>query len=145
MNYERFPFNVTMYVSLEISIIILWSLEMRLILTNTPRIKILSAHQMEPYIVGGAPIDLELCPSAVIIFNFGSMCAGSILNSYTVLTAAHCFEHNTDLDDITVHVGEYQFSFSFSIAAKNNYWGIKSSENSNDEQRHYAFRIIMNL
>ncbi|XP_026324869.1 serine protease 38-like [Hyposmocoma kahamanoa] len=60
---------------------------------------------MESHIVGGDPIDIELCPSAVLIYNLGSMCAGSILNSYSVLSAAHCFDHNSDVEEISVHVG----------------------------------------
>lgn len=65
---------------------------------------------MEAHIVGGDPIDIELCPSAVLIYNFGSMCAGSIINSYSILSAAHCFDHNSDVDEMSVHVGEYYFS-----------------------------------
>lgn len=88
--------------------IVLWSFQIRFVLSKGPRIQFLSARAtMEAHIVGGVPIDLELCPSAVLIYNLGSMCAGSILNSYTIISAAHCFEHNADVDEISVHVGEY--------------------------------------
>lgn len=80
---------------------------MRLMVAS-PHVKFLSATKiMEAHIVGGDPIDLELCPSAVLIYNMGSMCSGSILNSYSILSAAHCFDHNSDVNDISVHVGEF--------------------------------------
>lgn len=99
-----------MYISLKTLIIVLWSFQIKLVLSKGPRIQFLSAHAtMEAHIVGGVPIDLELCPSAVLIYNLGSMCAGSILNSYSIISAAHCFDHNTDVDEISVHVGKYNF------------------------------------
>lgn len=120
---NRFSINVTimrryrrMYISLKKIMIVLWSLEIRLVLSRGPQVQILSARAtMEAHIVGGVPIDLELCPSAVLVYNLGSMCAGSILNSYTVLSAAHCFDHNSDVDEISVHVGEYFLSWHVSF------------------------------
>lgn len=97
-----------MYISLKILIIVLWTFQVRLVLSKGPRVQFLSAHAtMEAHVVGGNPIDIELCPSAVLIYNFGSMCAGSIINSYSILSAAHCFDHNSDVDEMSVHVGEY--------------------------------------
>ncbi|KAI5634506.1 trypsin domain-containing protein [Phthorimaea operculella] len=57
------------------------------------------------YIVGGVGVPIEKYPFAAIVFNYGGLCAGSILTSYAVLTAAHCFEINDDVYDMTIHVG----------------------------------------
>lgn len=60
---------------------------------------------MEPRIVRGAPVDIERYPWSVLVFNSGALCAGTILNVFTILSAAHCFIHNNKTVDVTVHVG----------------------------------------
>lgn len=61
---------------------------------------------MEGKVVGGEPISLNQLPYSVQLFNQGSMCAGTILNSWSILTAAHCFDINKDIDEMIIQVGE---------------------------------------
>ncbi|RVE48787.1 hypothetical protein evm_006561 [Chilo suppressalis] len=67
--------------------------------------EIKSNKHFESKIVGGTHVTRDRFPSAVQFFNAGNLCAGSILNSYSVLTAAHCFDVNTEMDDMVVQVG----------------------------------------
>lgn len=60
---------------------------------------------MEGRIVRGAPVDIERYPWSVLVFNSGALCAGTILNVLSILSAAHCFSHNNKTGDISVHVG----------------------------------------
>lgn len=64
-----------------------------------------SLREFEGRIVGGTPVNLNLFPHSAQVYNMGNMCAGSILNSWTVLTAAHCFDLHKDLDSIYIIVG----------------------------------------
>ncbi|XP_068620842.1 trypsin epsilon-like [Battus philenor] len=59
----------------------------------------------ESKIIGGEPISIESLPSAVQFFNFGSLCSGTIINSWSILTAAHCFDQNKDVYDMVIQVG----------------------------------------
>lgn len=68
---------------------------------------------MEGKIVGGTPIPLSRMPYNVQIFNQGSMCAGTILNSWTILTAAHCFDISKDIAEMVVQVGKWQLLIFF--------------------------------
>jgi secreted trypsin-like serine protease len=61
---------------------------------------------LESKIVGGKPAKLGRFPSAVQFFNKGSLCAGTILNSWTVLTAAHCFDVNKIPADMVIQIGK---------------------------------------
>lgn len=63
---------------------------------------------VEGKIVGGQAVPLERFPYTVQVFNYGAMCAGSIFSSWSVLTAAHCFENNKDVDEMELHVGKVQ-------------------------------------
>lgn len=67
---------------------------------------------VEGKIVGGRPVSIEKFPSAVLVFNFGSLCGGTIVNSWTIISAAHCFTHNKDPNQITIHVGKCNCFFS---------------------------------
>lgn len=58
-------------------------------------------------IVGGSPVLMEHFPSMVQLYNLGNMCAGNILNSWTVLTSAHCFDLNQNVQEIVIQVGWY--------------------------------------
>lgn len=60
-----------------------------------------------PKIVGGKEVDLEQYPFAVQFFNLGSLCGGAILNSWAVLTSAHCFDGNKDIDEMVVQIGKF--------------------------------------
>ncbi|KOB74739.1 Serine protease 1 [Operophtera brumata] len=55
-------------------------------------------------IVGGRPVLMKHFPSMVQLYNLGNMCAGNILNSWTVLTAAHCFDYNQNVKEIVIQV-----------------------------------------
>lgn len=61
---------------------------------------------MEARIVRGAAVDIERYPWSVLVFNSGALCAGTILNMFSILSAAHCFSHNNKISDISVHVGK---------------------------------------
>ncbi|KAG6463104.1 hypothetical protein O3G_MSEX013671 [Manduca sexta] len=71
---------------------------------------------IEGKIVGGEPVSLESFPFQVQIFNYGSMCSGSIINSWTVLTAAHCFDVNKNIHEMRVQAGSrYVYDFNAKI------------------------------
>lgn len=61
---------------------------------------------LEGRIVGGKPVKMESFPFAVKFFNRGAMCSGTILNSWSVLTAAHCFDHSKDISNMIIVVGK---------------------------------------
>ncbi|KAJ8729250.1 hypothetical protein PYW08_000831 [Mythimna loreyi] len=66
-----------------------------------------------PKVVGGQAVSLEKYPFAVQFFNYGSLCGGVILNSWSVLTSGHCFESNQDTDEMRVQIGsKYIYDFS---------------------------------
>lgn len=58
-------------------------------------------------IVGGIPVSFKKFPSTVLFLNLGAQCAGTIINSWTVLTAAHCFDINKDKENMEVEVGKW--------------------------------------
>ncbi|CAK1550129.1 unnamed protein product [Leptosia nina] len=60
---------------------------------------------LEAKIVGGKPVKMESFPFTVKFFNQGALCAGTILNSWSVLSAAHCFDHSKDKTDMLIVVG----------------------------------------
>lgn len=66
-------------------------------------------------IVGGSPVLMEHFPSMVQLYNLGNMCAGNILNSWTVLTSAHCFDLNQNVQEIVIQVGWY---FNYKVFIK---------------------------
>ncbi|KAM3964807.1 cationic trypsin-3-like [Aphomia sociella] len=68
---------------------------------------------LDPKIVGGKPVPMEMFPFSVQFFNAGGLCGGTILNSWSILTAAHCFDINTDIHDMQVLVGSrYLYDFN---------------------------------
>ncbi|CAK1602870.1 unnamed protein product [Parnassius mnemosyne] len=75
---------------------------------NTSR----SLDEVEGKIVGGKPIAIEKLPFAVQFYNFGNMCSGVILNSWSVLTAAHCFDNNKNIFDMVIEAG-YRYMFDY--------------------------------
>ncbi|XP_072936595.1 trypsin epsilon-like [Epargyreus clarus] len=56
-------------------------------------------------IVGGEPVPVEMFPASVKFYNFGAFCSGTIINSWCVLTAAHCFDNNKEVYDMMIEVG----------------------------------------
>ncbi|KAL0895041.1 hypothetical protein ABMA27_013508 [Loxostege sticticalis] len=66
----------------------------------------------EGKIVGGRPVSLRQFPSACLFFNLGAQCAGTILNSWTILTAAHCFDKNKDDHQMLIEV-ESRYLYDF--------------------------------
>ncbi|XP_063618186.1 trypsin delta-like [Cydia splendana] len=60
---------------------------------------------IEGKIVGGKAVPIERFPHMAQLLNGGALCAGTILSSWAIMTAAHCFEFNQDIDDMEIHVG----------------------------------------
>ncbi|XP_028157529.1 serine protease 52-like [Ostrinia furnacalis] len=58
--------------------------------------------EFEDRVLGGESTTLHEYPFNVQFFNYGGMCGGSILTRKTVLTAAHCFDHNKNVAEMTV-------------------------------------------
>ncbi|CAH2067214.1 unnamed protein product, partial [Iphiclides podalirius] len=85
---------------------------------------------LEKRIVGGEPTDLKQYPFNVQFFNFGGLCGGTILTSKTVLTAAHCFDQNRNIADMTV-VSNSRFIFDLQ-ASSHEVWEFKIHERYND-------------
>ncbi|XP_073942066.1 trypsin epsilon-like [Choristoneura fumiferana] len=84
---------------------------------------------VEGKIVGGHAVPLERFPYTVQVFNYGAMCAGSIFSSWSVLTAAHCFENNQDVDEMELHVGS---RYTYDLAAdRYNVWYYVAHEDYN--------------
>ncbi|PZC81123.1 hypothetical protein B5X24_HaOG200402 [Helicoverpa armigera] len=77
-----------------------------------------TAHRLKnkdfgPKIVGGHAVGLEEYPFAVQFFNLGSLCGGVILNTWAVLTSAHCLDNNKNIKKMTVQVGsKYIYDFN---------------------------------
>lgn len=67
-----------------------------------------SRNGFEGLIVGGRPVDITAFPFAVMVFNRMNMCAGTILNRKLVMTAAHCFDFNKDIDDMRIQAGKFK-------------------------------------
>lgn len=65
--------------------------------------------KMEGKIVGGTPVSMDRFPAMVQLYNLGNMCAGNILNSWTVLTSAHCFDYNVNVEEVVIQVGKRLF------------------------------------
>lgn len=63
----------------------------------------------EDRILGGENTTIEKYPFMVQFFNFGGLCSGSILTRKTVLTAAHCFDHNTNIAEMKIISSMYIF------------------------------------
>ncbi|CAH0726050.1 unnamed protein product, partial [Brenthis ino] len=64
-------------------------------------------YEIESKIIGGRPAEIGKFSYAVLFFNHESLCAGSVLNSYSVLTAAHCFDENMDKDIMYIQRSKY--------------------------------------
>ncbi|KAL4719925.1 hypothetical protein ACJJTC_018723 [Scirpophaga incertulas] len=60
---------------------------------------------VEGKLIGGKAVTIDKFPSSVQFFNQGNFCAGTILNSWTVMTAAHCFDFNKNVENMLIHVG----------------------------------------
>ncbi|XP_060810380.1 plasma kallikrein [Amyelois transitella] len=58
-----------------------------------------------PKVVGGKPADLKRYPHSARFYNDEAMCAGVIFSSWSVLTSAHCLDHNDDVSFMAVVVG----------------------------------------
>ncbi|XP_059046212.1 trypsin epsilon-like [Achroia grisella] len=64
-------------------------------------------------IIGGEAVPMERFPISVQFFNAGAMCGGVILSSWSVITAAHCFDVNANVNDMIVYVGSrYNYDFN---------------------------------
>nr|XP_032529520.1 uncharacterized protein LOC116779374 [Danaus plexippus plexippus] len=61
-------------------------------------------NEVEGRIIGGRPIPIEISPFSVLFFNFKSLCSGVIINSFVILTAAHCFNSNTNKHHMRVEI-----------------------------------------
>ncbi|XP_062524316.1 chymotrypsin-1 [Bombyx mori] len=67
---------------------------------------------MEGKVVGGKSGSLEQFPFQAQVYNLGAICAGTILNSWTILTVAHCFDHNKNVRELEVQTGsKYLYGF----------------------------------
>ncbi|XP_063839198.1 trypsin alpha-3-like [Ostrinia nubilalis] len=67
----------------------------------------------EGKIVGGKPVTRQQYPSACLFFNVGAQCAGTIINTWTILTAAHCFDDNKDKDQMVIELeSRYLYDFT---------------------------------
>ncbi|XP_045760288.1 trypsin epsilon-like isoform X1 [Maniola jurtina] len=84
---------------------------------------------VESRIVGGAPASLELYPFMVQFYNRGGLCGGTILTSKTVMTAAHCFNHNKNLEEMKIFSSP-RFTFDFN-ARIHEVWNFAIHEHYN--------------
>lgn len=76
-----------------------------------------SYFKLQSKIVGGYPIKIESFAFAVLFFNAKNLCSGVILNSYSVLTAAHCFDVNKVVEEMIIEMSElYLFKIIFEIS-----------------------------
>ncbi|XP_072936594.1 chymotrypsin-1-like [Epargyreus clarus] len=87
-------------------------------------------HDLEKRIVGGTPTTLNQYPFNVQFFNFGGLCGGSILTSKVVLTAAHCFDHNTNIAEMRV-ISNSRYIFD-PEASSHEVWDYVLHEHYND-------------
>ncbi|KAJ0182024.1 hypothetical protein K1T71_002746 [Dendrolimus kikuchii] len=63
-------------------------------------------------IIGGQPVPVESYPFTVQLFNFGALCSGTIIHSWTVLTSAHCMDLNQDTNEMRIQTGSrYVYDF----------------------------------
>lgn len=58
-------------------------------------------------ITNGEEAVLEEFPFLVQFLNHGGLCAGTILTTKTVMTAAHCLDANSDLNEMVVFSRRY--------------------------------------
>jgi trypsin len=66
---------------------------------------------LQPRVIGGAPIPITSAPWQVLVSIRGQeYCGGSLLNATWVLTAAHCVDRVSTLDQVRVFAGSDQLS-----------------------------------
>ncbi|XP_075991637.1 hypodermin-B-like [Anticarsia gemmatalis] len=96
--------------------------------------------KVEGRIVGGEQASLAAYPYVAQFFNMGGMCGGVILNSWTIMTAAHCLAHNTDKEHMRVQAGsKYLYDFE---SAK---YKVKSFVIHEDFNKEQAFSCDLAL
>ncbi|XP_061707980.1 trypsin epsilon-like [Cydia pomonella] len=88
-------------------------------------------YNFESKIVGGHSVPIENFPFAVQVFNYGALCGGTVLSSWAILTAAHCFNNNKNVKDMHVRFGaRYIYDMS---ADSYKIWYIVEHEDYNKE------------
>ncbi|XP_034840832.1 chymotrypsin-1-like [Maniola hyperantus] len=87
------------------SFIILYVLSSCIRIFSTKSQNELFLSTLEGKIVGGHPVKIESFPFSILFFNGGSICSGVILNSLSILTAAHCFQVNKNLEEMEIAIG----------------------------------------
>lgn len=86
----------------KLAIVLLWVLH-----DQAKSEAVLADRNMKARIINGNPVEIERFPFSVQFFNDGSMCGASILTSWAVLTAGHCFDINKNTIDMNICVGEF--------------------------------------
>ncbi|XP_039763691.1 trypsin epsilon-like [Pararge aegeria] len=84
---------------------------------------------VENRIVGGTATTPDKYPFLVQFYNRGGLCGGTILTSKTVMTAAHCFGHNKNLEEMKIFTNS-RFTFDFN-ARIHGVWSFAVHEDYN--------------
>lgn len=99
--------NFVVFVKFFVRIIFIQTAHCGLWSVNTSSVT--NTSHFEGKIVGGKAVSLSRFPFQAQLFNSGALCSGTILNSWTILTSAHCLDHNKDTRKMRVQAGK-QFS-----------------------------------
>jgi len=94
--------------------------------------------ELHDRIVGGTPAVIEEFPYQISLqYNGKHICGGSIIGSFTVLTAAHCV-HNLPRSQLTVFAG----STFYNGGAKHNVAIVRQHKFYNDDTSDYDIAVI---